>query len=428
MNSVTRLDHAKQAPDYLLRNTTAFGILTDMESGTRRLFGKVFSWWSEPAVTFVDAFNPRNNSIGFIRLCLASLVIVSHAYPLGGLFGMEIGYRISHGQADLGGFAVDGFFIMSGFLIAGSFDHLKSTTRFLWHRFLRIMPGFWVSLLVVAFGFGALFYYHINHTIKGYFSAADGGPIKYLTQNFFLTMNQYDISGLTAGLKYPNAFNGSVWSLVYEFTCYLVVAVFGFFGILKKNKIVVLVAFIVAYVLFAINHIIPGSIIGAIPSLKNADMLRLLTVFLGGSVFYLYRSRIILDNRYFTLAILVLMYTFRRGGFVFVMPILLLYVLMYIAARCPIRSFDKKYDLSYGIYIYAFPVQQTFSLYGLNRLNIVVYSLLVFAATLPLAFLSYVLIEKPAMKLKNKSIHLSPNYTRFVKSSYKYVIQFGRPV
>lgn len=359
------------------------------------------NWWKETPKPFAEAFNPRHNSIGFMRICLASLVIVSHSYPLGGHYGAEILSRISRGQETLGSIAVSGFFILSGFLIAGSYDHLKSMPRFLWHRILRIMPAFWTSLVVVALGFGAIFFYHYHHNFIGYLSATSGGPLSYIGQNFFLTMKQYDISNLSSHLVYPSAFDGSLWTLIYEFKCYLLVGALGFFGLIKSSRRLIVASLIGVYALYIANLAVPGVAAALMPPLKDVEMLKLLTVFLAGSVFYVYRDKIILSSRYFVLSLLLLLLTTRLGGLAIFVPPLLCYVLMYAATYLPIKSFDRKYDLSYGVYIYAFPVQQTFSLYGLNHLNIAIYCLLVLVCTLPLAFLSYVVIEKPSMKLKN---------------------------
>ena len=361
-------------------------------------------WWNAQPKKFSDAYNPRSNAFGFLRLCLASLVIVSHAYPLGGKYGTEILSKLSHGQENLGSVAVIGFFILSGFLIAGSYDHLKSMPRFLWHRFLRIMPGFWVSLAVVAVGFGSIFYYHYHHSLSGFLNLAADGPISFIINNFFLVIRQFEISNLSAQLIYPGAFNGSLWTLAYEFFCYLIIGTLGTVGILKKKRYLTLVLFISVYALYSFNIAAPDAAAGLIRPLKSLEFLKLITAFLAGAAVYVFQDRLKLSSRIFLLSILTLLVAIYFGGLLILEVPLLTYILMYLAAYLPIRSFDRKIDLSYGVYIYAFPVQQTFSLFGLNNLNIAVYCVLALAATLPLAFLSYVAIERPAMKLKNLQV------------------------
>ena len=98
-----------------------------------------------------ESFDPRNNSIGFLRWLLAFMVIFSHAGPLGGFYGgRDLGTQWSDEQS-LGGVAVAGFFFLSGFLITKSKMGRASTPRYVWRRIMRIVPGWWLVLLVTAF-------------------------------------------------------------------------------------------------------------------------------------------------------------------------------------------------------------------------------------------------------------------------------------
>src|SRR3954447_2812800 len=106
--------------------------------------------------TFGEAFDPKRNAFAFLRMVLAFLVIVSHCFVLGG-FGADPISRITDGGNSLGEIAVAVFFILSGFLITRSGLGSRSAGRFLWHRFVRIFPGYWVCLLVSAFLFSPLF-------------------------------------------------------------------------------------------------------------------------------------------------------------------------------------------------------------------------------------------------------------------------------
>src|SRR3954451_5058370 len=101
---------------------------------------------SAASSTFASAFNPDRNAIAFFRMVLAILVIASHSFALGG-FGPDPFGRITEGQHNLGAIAVSLFFLLSGFLITRSVLRSRSVGRFLWHRFLRVFPGYWVCLL-----------------------------------------------------------------------------------------------------------------------------------------------------------------------------------------------------------------------------------------------------------------------------------------
>jgi peptidoglycan/LPS O-acetylase OafA/YrhL len=77
------------------------------------------------------------------------------------------------------------------------------------------------------------------------------------------------------------------------------------------------------------------------------------------------------------------------------------YLILWAAWRLPFRRFDLRWDVSYGVYIYAFPVQQGLALLGAATLPVALLFPLALAATLPFAFASYVLIERPALRLKS---------------------------
>src|SRR5947209_4258685 len=107
-----------------------------------RIGGMTPSSQRSTIMTLADAYDPRKNSIDFLRFTLAFLVIVTHGFWLSGQ-GSDPLYALSRHQDSLGPAAVLGFFTLSGFLITRSSQH-SSFWRYLWHRSLRILPGFWV--------------------------------------------------------------------------------------------------------------------------------------------------------------------------------------------------------------------------------------------------------------------------------------------
>src|SRR6478735_3203794 len=113
-------------------------------------------------ISLKDAFNPRSNSIGFLRWALAFVVIFSHAGPLGGFYGgQSLGNQWTD-QQSFGGVAVAGFFFLSGFLITKSRMGRRTVFRFFWRRSLRIFPAFWAALLFTAFVLAPIAFWHVN--------------------------------------------------------------------------------------------------------------------------------------------------------------------------------------------------------------------------------------------------------------------------
>ena len=184
---------------------------------------------SRPAQTLATAFDPRHNSLNALRLALATLVIVSHAWPIGG-FGND-----PHiGDLSFGGWAVAGFFAISGFLITSS--RLRSSfSAYLWRRMLRIFPGLWVCLLVTVLLFVPL----AALVEDGADGLGAGSLLSYLAANGILESSHQGIGNTLDGSPYPSAWNGSLWTLWFEFGCYLVLGGLMIFSRLRRPGVLV---------------------------------------------------------------------------------------------------------------------------------------------------------------------------------------------
>jgi peptidoglycan/LPS O-acetylase OafA/YrhL len=343
--------------------------------------------------TLAAGLDERRNALNVIRLLLALLVIVDHSRPLGG-FGREP--RI--GTATLGSLAVAGFFTLSGYLIASSRTR-TSTAQFLWHRFLRIFPGYWVCLVVVAFGFGPLAWWHGHGSLVGYGAAQ---PLRYVAQNLPLLTPRVDVlPGTLATVPHARTWDTSLWTLQWELVCYLAIAALARFGLLSASRRVVVSWMLSLVVLLgAIDALVPGLPAGPAITL----FVRFAAAFLAGTFLFLYADKVPLDGRLALagiVAIAVLVHAPRPTGLV-ALP--LAYVLLWTGARWRTSLF-RSMDLSYGIYIYGFPVQQTLALHGAHHHGYPTYLVAGAACTLPFALASFLLIERPAMRARQHFGH-----------------------
>ena len=143
--------------------------------------------------TLGQALGSHDNALNFVRLCLASAVIVSHTIPLG---GYDPGwYSRLEGW---GGWAVNGFFVISGYLIAGSRMRV-GILPYLWRRALRILPAFWVNLVLIAFLFAPL-----STLLTGQpYTLVDGWH--FIAANWTLQINQWSVGATLATVPYPDA-------------------------------------------------------------------------------------------------------------------------------------------------------------------------------------------------------------------------------
>ncbi|MEV0899921.1 acyltransferase [Actinoplanes sp. NPDC049802] len=366
--------------------------------------------------TVDSAFSTPDNSFGFLRLLFAFAVLVSHSLPLG--YGEEDpGGVLTHGQTALGEIGILGFFTISGFLITRSAGRL-TLPRYLWHRGLRILPGLWVCLVVTAFGFAPVVALIERGTLAGFFTAP-GGPFGYVLNNALVMIRQYGISGLLLDTPYgeltgDSVFNGSLWSLMYEVLCYLLVAGLAVAGVLRRARwaVVLLTAGLFALIVrdFVTAPEIPGpqgdyGPLFGVGAVDTRSLVYLTYVFLLGALFELFRRRIPLHDVGAIIAVAVLAGTVQFGGFAVLGYPAFAYLVLWLAVRLPrhFRRIGRHQDYSYGFYIYAFPVQQSLALVGAPRLGLAVYILLATAGTFALAIPSWHLVERPAMAWKNWS-------------------------
>ena len=183
---------------------------------------------------------------------------------------------------------------------------------------------------------------------------------------------------------------------------YGMVAIFGLLRMLKV-RYVVLVIFLMVHILYIVaqsSHLI-------LPHIGEADKLpRLVAYFLSGMTLFLFRDKIPFSYKLALLSALAIVVLSFFHLSELAMPICGSYLILYFAysPQVKLHNFAKYGDFSYGLYIYAFPVQQLIiHVYkdgkGLNPYTLAILS---FFVTLALSALSWHLIEKPFLSLKPK--------------------------
>ena len=348
-----------------------------------------------------EALNGHHNSLGIIRLVLAAAVIFDHAFPLGG-WGTAPFLAMTRDQQSLGGLAVLGFFAVSGYLVTKS-GLTNDGMQFIWRRFLRIFPGFWTVLLFGALVVGPSVYLIEGRSLATYFSLEPGGPITYFTANATLQIGQYGINDVFAGNPFGGPINGSIWTLAYEWLCYLIVMGLIFFGALAKAKLVVpiMTGFLATFQL--LNIVQPGALAEMIPLLGDPWRVNFAFIFFIGACIALYADRVPYSVPLGIFAILFSLATLRVGGFNTMGFIAFAYAVLFLAAWLPkrLQRVGAVNDYSYGVYLYGWVVQQILAYAGVHLWGYVPYVALSLIGAFGLAWLSWHLVEKQAMKLKD---------------------------
>lgn len=318
-----------------------------------------------------EALGSRDNALNFVRLCLASAVILSHTILLAEYQPGWYSFFSTWGD-----WAVNGFFVVSGYLIAGS-RMRTAFTPYLWRRTLRIMPAFWVNLLVVAFLFAP-----ISTLLTGQ-DYAPGDGWTYVVGNWDLRISEWTVGSTLATAPNPEAWNGSLWTLWYEFGAYLVAGIILFLPFARRHGAAVFGVLAVA------------AIVG--PEMQS---LRLAGFFCVGALLYFVRDRIPMHWAVpvGSSAVLVVLSWLGLGAALGQLPYGLL--VLWLGGWLPIR-WGAVNDLSYGVYIYAFPMQQFLAITLADRLPFLLTSLIALALASMWAAASWFWVEKPALTLKN---------------------------
>ena len=348
--------------------------------------------------TLGERFDPRHNSLNALRLFLALLVIVSHSWPIGG-FGADP----SLGDLALGSWAVAGFFAISGFLITSS--RLRSSfLPFLWRRCLRIFPGLWVCLVAIVVLFVPIAI--ISH---GDSAGVNGSTLaRFIFSNGFFVRANEQIGSTLQNAPFPNSWDGSLWTLRYEFGCYLLLGLIMSIGFVRRRPqlIAILFAGSVAMTVLALEF-----------DTQISDTVTLAaylaTYFFAGSLLFVYANRVRLDLLTLALAVAWLAVAVVTGHAAATTAIPLALVVMAVGATAPFERIGSRNDISYGVYIYAFPIQQVLVILGVQRYGVGAFILVAIAATLPFAFASWFLVERHALRLKRLSRRSLPGVPFF---------------
>ncbi|SDH81671.1 acyltransferase family protein [Agrococcus jejuensis] len=352
-----------------------------------------------------EVFDPRANSIGFLRWLMAFLVIFSHAGPLAGFYGgADLGVQISSEQS-IGGVAVAGFFFFSGFLITQSRMGRSSIFRYFWRRALRIFPAFWAALLLTAFVLAPIAWWRETGSWGGFWSAGTDSPWTYFSSNMWLELGQRNIAEMGQSLPLASHggfdWNGSAWTLRYEFRAYILVGILGLVGVLAYRWLTTVVA-VGIIVLNALQWSGAGQVSTFFPRLfDDPFMLMFLSPFALGMLFAIWQDRIPIDDRLAIAGLAIAGATYAFGGWNIWGVYGFCYVLMWFAIRATrLQHWEKHGDLSYGVYIFAWPLMQFGAYFDLQGAGWLVYHVVIVAGVHVLAFLSWHGIEKPAMSLK----------------------------
>ncbi len=336
------------------------------------------------------------NNFDIIRLFLAYLVILSHSYPLLNRYKEEPLAILSGNQSTLGELAVTAFFMISGYLITRSWNGSRSFQSYMLKRVCRIYPGFFVASLVCLL-------------IVGPLGSSDRlsyiGQIRPLHFVAKLALLQPPFPATFQTLTIDQV-NGSLWSIPWEFYCYLSIPVVAYLGCLRKRRWF-LALFSISMLLLAVKTLyaprlpFPGKIV---------------TSFMAGQVFFLYADRIKFNRSLAILCIPPILFACVQSHlhlYHIFLPVFGSYLLFYLAfAPSRMLSLAKSMtggnDISYGVYLYGWPVQQMIIAAFPGSIHPLMLFVLATLGTTILGSMSWFLVERRflARKTRHKPVEL----------------------
>jgi peptidoglycan/LPS O-acetylase OafA/YrhL len=338
-----------------------------------------------------DLSQGRDNNLNLIRALAALAVLVSHAYPISLGSGAQEPLKALFGHT-LGSLAVYVFFIISGFLIAMSFARSRSTGRFVLARVLRLFPGLIVSMSLIAL-------------IMGPF-VTTLAPLAYLTdpqtwtsilRNVTLIKPQFTLPGVFETQPFTGV-QGSIWTLFHEVACYVGVLILGVTGLLQRRSLATLIL-----ALYIAGWVVTTAL-GIEIHPRVEKLYKLSVPFMLGTVIFLWQDRIVMSI-FGVIATAALCWALHGTALydlaLFVALAYATFWLAYVPGGI-LRAYNRLGDYSYGIYIYAFPMQGlAVWLYGPQ--SPMINMMIALPLTLIPSILSWHYIEKPALDLRHKA-------------------------
>lgn len=352
--------------------------------------------------TIDTVISGRDNNFNLIRFVAATMVIVAHSYVLTGHPWRQISVPAIR-EWNLARIAVDAFFVTSGFLISMSFLRQPNIWLYLEARILRIFPALLAAVLLTSLILGPIF---TELPLAEYFK--EPSVYEYIVINSTLVLKftqlKYTLPGVFVDNPSPETVNGSLWTLPYEMWMYIALLAIGLTRILKDRGL------FNAFYLLLVLGVFLGPVL--VPALSEdlSVYARFALLFQTGTFFYVNRTSIPI-NGYLLLGLVAALWLLKGQPAVYGPAYIftLAYCVLWIAfvPNGFIRKFNQFGDYSYGLYIYAFPIQQMLiALFpAIGPMPLLVSA---FFVTLLAAMFSWYVIEKPALSVKGSI------YPRFI--------------
>jgi len=329
----------------------------------------------------------HRNNFTLLRLILAIMIAVGHGYAI---TGHPYNQPISPDSKMWRSVILDMFFFISGYLVTGSALQSKNFFSFLMKRVLRIYPALIVTVLFTVFVLGAIF---STFSLGNYFTS----PV---TWKYLFTLSGIHIEYSLPALFKSNpdtSVNSSLWTLALELKLYLGLSLCYVtkFLFTKYYRWVAVVLALFFTTLAVTGFTIKGDA-------YNIAMWPLIAIFLTGSAMQMFKCSLKIIVMLFMSSFIIL--GLQSAGIllyrIYIDELIFYSTLALLLANNFNLGFYLKNDYSYGLYLYAFPIQQVLVQLSGNKMHPAVNIALTLLIAGCIAVLSWKYIEKPSLNLK----------------------------
>ena len=326
----------------------------------------------------------------YLRLILAASVIVWHSLEVS--YGPAGSVPVWNHARSVIGLILPMFFALSGFLVCGSLVRTPSIVVFMAHRFLRLIPALCVEILLSALLLGPVLTtlplktYLEGHEFRLYFLNI-AGNIHYHLPGVFL-------SNPTSGIV-----NRSLWTIPYELECYLALVLLSVTKLVKSRSLMVLIVAAASVGFTASSNLQHAAVLASVGPPGRLLVLS----FLAGVTLYMWRDKIPLHAGLFAGCLLLTVLLLASGRTMFLSAAPIAYVTAYLGLTRP-RPIPvlMQGDYSYGLYLFAYPLQQTYALLFPGARTWWLDSLFALVAGLAYAFFSWNVVEKRVLSHRKR--------------------------
>ena len=354
----------------------------------------------------LDRYKGIGPGFDFLRVALALTIVFNHSFLI-----VEGSYDTVdrwHLWAVFGA-GMPMFFSLSGFLITGSAGRLK-LKDFLLNRSLRIVPALAVDIFVSALAIG---------TLVTIVPLADYFSDKKFSHYFLNIVGfiHYQLPGVFLFNPFPDQVNGSLWTVPYEIGCYIIMSALIVTGAVKSKSRMLIAVTGCIFAWFALHFYFIGRVSpfdgdGALDHYVNNFISSrgnyLYFYFSGGALLYVFRYHVPYSGK---LALALAALVMAQGAGLLPLgiwkPVALALPVSYLVAYIGLLPVKKlplysRGDYSYGIYLYAYPLQQLLVMLFPGKFSVVTHFICSAALVTCVAMLSWHGVEKPILKIRKK--------------------------